>query len=99
MIERKKSVFKKLCLVLKKGTLCILLVEYLDLSGKIHFCRIYKNKIVFRTNDGAEETPNLVLPKISLLKYLLLLMLVQGKDYIVSDHISDEKLHYKLGRE
>ena len=63
---------------------------------EVHFCTIYKNKIVFCTNDGAEETPNLVLHKISLLKYLLLFLLMQGKNYIVSVPVSDEKLHYKL---
>ena len=67
--------FKKLCLVLKKGTFPILLVEYLELptrinlkTAELHFCRIYKNKIVFCTNNSAEETPNLILHKISLLK-------------------------------
>ena len=63
---------------------------------EVHFCRIYKNTVVFCTNDSAEEIPNLALYKISLSKYLLLLLLMQGKYYIVSVPISDEKLHNKL---
>ena len=109
MPDRKKYIFKNLCLVLKKGTFYILLVLILHTSSillgliwkdtlEIHFCRIYVSKIDFCINDVAVETSNIALHKISLLKYLLLLLLMQGKHYIGSVTISDENLHYKLDR-
>ena len=57
--------------VLLKGTFCILLKEYSELLTEINlkdtadmnFCRIYKNKIVFCTNGGAEQCTNTFLSK------------------------------------
>ena len=103
IVDGKKEFLKMLCFLLKKGIFayfwyCIQSflkgLVWEDIV-KIHFCRIYKNKIVFCTNDGAEETPNLFLHKISPLRNLLLLRSMQGKDHIVLVPIFDEKLHYK----
>ena len=104
IVDGKKEL-KMLCFLLKKG-IFVYFWYYIQsfLKGlvwkdiaKIHFCRIYKNKIAFCTKDGAGETPNIFFHKISPLKNLLLLRSMQGKDYIVSVLIFDEKLHYKLG--
>ena len=57
----------------------------------------FKKKKVFCANHVAEETPNLILHKVYSLRCFLLLLLLQGK-YIVSVAISDERLHYELGR-
>ena len=102
-----KYFFKKLSLVLKKERLCILLADYSVLNSiiqgliwkdtaEVHFCRIFKNKIVFSTNGGAEETPNLVLHNIFYSKYLLLVLLMQSKHCVVSVPNSNEKLHRRL---
>ena len=45
---------------------------------------------MFYTNDGAEETPKLVLQKVSPWRFLLLPLLMQRKHYIESVPISDE---------
>ena len=75
--------FKKLSCF--EGTFCILLVGYSALKGliwketaEIHFRRTYKNEKVFCTKDGTEGSPKLVFLKILLLKYLLLLLLLQA---------------------
>ena len=66
MAEKKKHVFKKFCLVLKKGTICTLLVEYSELLTGITLKRYGENSFfvefikIRSTNDGAEEIPNLV---------------------------------------
>ena len=51
---------------------------------------------MFFVNDS--ETSNLVLHKISLLKYLLLLLLIQDKHYIGSVPISEKNLPSKPDR-
>ena len=81
IVDGKKEFLKILCFLLKKGIFayfwyCIQIflkgLVWKDIA-KIHFCRIYKNKIAFRTKDGAGETQNLFLHKISPLRNLLLL--------------------------
>ena len=43
MADRKKYVFKKLCLVLKNGTICMLLLEYSELLTGINWKRYCEN--------------------------------------------------------
>ena len=81
----RKNYFQKVISCFEERNICILLVEYSELLTGINlkrYCRNsflqnYKNNIVFCTSDGA-KTPNLVPHKISLLKYLLLLLLMQA---------------------
>ena len=64
IVDGKKSFLKKVCLVLKKGVLCIFLVTYLELlegiswrdNEDVHCGRVCKSKIVFWNSDVVEKT-------------------------------------------
>ena len=84
---RKERVFKKVISCFKERNVlhtsssisrAFPMVSIWKDTGEIHFSRIFKNNIVFCSN---EETPNLALHKVSPLRSLLLFLLMQSKHY------------------